>query len=96
MPKEIKRILVRTAGAIFVVLGIFGMALPFLQGILFLAIGLILLSVASPRARAWIASRTIRYPKFHTLVQKTGKWITGIIGTVDDGPAAPDSGSGQK
>ena len=83
MPKEIKKVLVRTAGAIFVVLGILGLALPFLQGILFLAIGLILLSVASSRTRKWIESHTARLPKFHALVQKTEKWITNNIGTVD-------------
>lgn len=83
MPKEIKRILVRTAGIILVALGIFGLALPFLQGILFLAIGLILLSITSSRTRTWIASHTRRYPKFHSLVQKTENWITNIIGIVD-------------
>ena len=91
MPKEIKRTLVRTAGAVFVVLGILGLALPFLQGILFLAIGLILLSIASSRTRAWIASHTIRYPKFHALVQKAEKWITDIIGTVDEAETMSDS-----
>lgn len=84
MPKEIKRILVKTAGIVLVVLGILGLALPFLQGILFLAIGLVLLSISSPKARRWIASHTIRYPKFHTLVQKTEKWITDVIGIVDE------------
>ncbi len=83
MHKELKRILVQTVGIIFVVLGLLGLALPFLQGILFLAIGLILLSIASPKTRSWIASRTRRYPKFHAVVQKTEKWMTGIIGTVD-------------
>jgi len=83
MPKEIKRVLVLGAGVIFLILGVLGLALPFLQGILFLVIGLILLSLASSKARKWIESHTIRYPKIHALVEKTEKWITGIIGTVD-------------
>ncbi|MDO8522423.1 MAG: PGPGW domain-containing protein [bacterium] len=91
MPKEIKRILVQTAGIILVVLGVLGLALPLLQGILFLAIGLILLSSASPNAHKWIKSHTIRYPRFHSLVQKTEKWITDIIGTVDESENHPDS-----
>jgi len=83
MPKEIKRILVLTAGVIFIILGILGLALPFLQGILFLIIGLILFSIASSKARRWTESHTIRYPKLHAFVEKTEKWMTGIIGTVD-------------
>ena len=84
MHKELKRILVLTAGVIFLILGIFGLALPFLQGILFLAIGLILISIASSKARKWIESYTRRYPKLHALVEKTEKWITNIIETVDE------------
>jgi uncharacterized protein len=83
MPKEMKRIIVQIAGVTLVVLGVLGLALPFLQGILFLALGLILLSIASSKARRWIESHTTRYPKFHSFVQKTGKWVTNIIGTVD-------------
>lgn len=71
------------AGVVFVILGVLGLALPFLQGILFLAIGLILLSLASSNTRIWIESHTKRYPKLHALAQKTEKWVTGIIGTVD-------------
>lgn len=74
-----------TAGVIFLILGVAGLALPFLQGILFLAIGLILLSLASSKARKWIESHTVRYPKIHAAVRKTEKWMTGIIGDVDSG-----------
>ena len=91
MPKEIKRILVQTAGVIFVALGILGLTLPFLQGILFLAIGLILLSITSPKTRKWIESHTRRYPRFHSLVQKMERWVTNIIGTVDESENHSDS-----
>jgi len=83
MPKEVKRILVLTAGIIFVILGIIGLALPFLQGFLFLAIGLILLSISSARIRRWIESHTRRYPKVHEWVEKLEKWVVSIIGSVD-------------
>ncbi len=95
MPKEIKRALVLTAGIIFVVLGLFGLAMPFLQGILFLAIGFILLSIASPRVRKWIESHTRRYPKPHAFVEKTEKWITGIIGEVDGNENQSDFDAGR-
>jgi len=40
-------------GVAFLILGVLGLFLPFLQGILFLAIGLTLLSHESERARRW-------------------------------------------
>ena len=83
------------AGVIFIILGILGLALPFLQGILFLVIGSILLSLASSKARKWIESRTIRYPKLHAFVEKTEKWMTGIIGTVDQDGNTSDTDTGK-
>jgi uncharacterized membrane protein YbaN (DUF454 family) len=43
-----------TIGASLLVLGVVGLFLPFLQGILFLVMGLSLLSTESPRAKAWL------------------------------------------
>jgi len=43
-----------TAGVGLLVLGVIGLFLPFLQGILFLVMGLSLLSTESPRAKAWL------------------------------------------
>ena len=83
MHKEIKRILVIIAGVAFVLLGLLGLALPFLQGFLFLVIGLILLSISSARVRIFVESHTRRYPKLHAMVQKTEAWILRIIGPVE-------------
>ena len=80
MNPHIKRILLFTAACAFITLGLLGLALPFLQGILFLAIGLILLSIASPTARSWIEHHTRKYPKFHNWVEEIEKKITDIIG----------------
>jgi uncharacterized membrane protein YbaN (DUF454 family) len=47
-------------GVTFLVLGVIGLFLPFLQGILFLVVGLTLLSAESDRARRlldWLRSR---------------------------------------
>lgn len=84
MNKEFKRVLVIVAAVIFIVLGIMGFALPFLQGFLFLAIGLILLSISSPRFRAWAITHTVRYPKTQAMLEKLEKWLLGIIGPVDE------------
>ncbi len=40
-------------GVLFLILGVIGLFLPFLQGILFLVIGLTLLSSESEKARQW-------------------------------------------
>ncbi len=80
MDPRLKRGVVFAAAIILIILGVIGLALPFLQGFLFLAIGLILLSIASPRARAWIEHHTRKYPKVHAFVEKMEKRITNIIG----------------
>jgi uncharacterized membrane protein YbaN (DUF454 family) len=80
MNPKLKRALLFLAAVIFIVLGLIGLALPFLQGFLFLAIGFILLSIASPAARSWIQGYTKKYPKVHRFVERTERWITKIIG----------------
>ncbi len=51
-----------TFGWAFIVLGILGLFLPILQGILFLAIGGMLLSMESPWAQRVIERLRSRYP----------------------------------
>jgi uncharacterized membrane protein YbaN (DUF454 family) len=43
-----------TVGVLLLILGVAGLFLPFLQGILFLVMGLTLLSTESSRAKAWL------------------------------------------
>lgn len=52
-----KRILLITTGWVFIVLGIAGLFLPVLQGILFLVIGLLILS----REYAWARNLLLRF-----------------------------------
>ena len=80
MYKHTKRILVLSLGVIFIVLGLVGLVLPFLQGFLFIAIGLLLLSLYSPTVRRWVDKHTKKYPKLHATVEKVEGWIVGIIG----------------
>ncbi len=89
MHKEIKRILVVGAGILFIVLGLIGLALPFLQGFLFLAIGLILLSISSSRFRTWTRTHTVRYPKLHGALEKMESWVVSVIGKVDEDDGTP-------
>ena len=80
MRKKIKRGFVLVAGITFIGLGLVGLVLPFLQGILFLAIGLILLSLWSPKMREFIDRHTVKYPKMHKIVRDVEGWVVRVIG----------------
>ncbi len=82
MWKKTKRALLLIAAILFIVAGIAGFVLPFLQGFLFLAIGIILLSLYSPTARTWIERHTVKFPALHRTVQKIEAWVVRVIGEV--------------
>ncbi len=82
MKKKVKRALVLAIGIIFILLGLAGTVLPFLQGFLFIAIGLILLSFYFPKVRLWIEKHTEKYPRLFLIIKKVEKWITKIIGEI--------------
>jgi len=48
----------------FILFGFIGLFLPILQGILFLAVGVIILTSRSPRVRWLVLQLGRRYPKF--------------------------------
>lgn len=64
MPR-VKRILWEIAGWSFIALGIAGLFLPVLQGILFLLIGLTILSKEYRWARHWIVKLRRKFPEAH-------------------------------
>ncbi len=63
MARLIKRIAVLTLGWLFILFGIVGLFLPILQGILFLLIGLALLSTESEIARRLLERLRARFPR---------------------------------
>jgi len=69
LKKNIRHYVLLGAGWFFIFLGILGIFLPVLQGILFLCIGLILLSGRSPRIRLLIMKTGRRYPKFRRALE---------------------------
>lgn len=83
MKSKMKKAGIVLAALVFILLGLAGLALPFLQGFLFLAIGIVLLSLVSTRIRAWIEVHTRRYPRLHRLVERTESWMRRIIGSYD-------------
>jgi uncharacterized protein len=74
-------------GWVFIVLGVLGLFLPILQGILFLLIGLALLSAVSPRVRLFrqrLRRRArARYPhwtgRFEEAERRAKHWVRRIV-----------------
>ena len=58
-----KRVAIHIAGWGFILLGIVGLVLPILQGILFILVGLFLLSSVSPRAARLLNRIKKRFPR---------------------------------
>lgn len=80
------------AGWIFVLLGVAGLFLPFLQGILFLFVGLTLLSLASPRVRLVRMRLGARFPAFRAGHEKARAWLRQWRRPFGGGKAAPGGG----
>ena len=78
MNTRIKRLLIWCLGWLFILLGILGLFLPVLQGILFLLIGLYLLSTTSPWAERLLNRLRERFPKisktFEEAKEKVASW----------------------
>ena len=53
----------RLIGILFIMIGIVGLFLPFLQGILFIVLGLYFYSFSSPRLRMWMDAKLVPYPR---------------------------------
>ncbi len=67
--------------AIFlIVLGLAGLILPLLPGILFILIGVMLLSAYNPRFEFWLHEQTKKYPPLHKMALDFKAFIERILG----------------
>lgn len=82
MKRKAKKILVLAIGSIFIIFGLLGLFLPFLQGILFLIIGLFIISFCFPKVRLWINEHPKKYPRIFPIIEKVEKWMAKIIGEI--------------
>lgn len=82
MKKKIKKILVLSIGIIFIIFGLLGLILPFLQGIIFLSVGFLLLFSRFPKAQLWADKHTEKYPHLHKIIKKIESWLKKIIGEI--------------
>lgn len=80
-----KRALIHLVGWSFILLGIAGLFLPFLQGILFLLIGLLILSKESKLARSILSRARAKYPvqyqKMHDFNERLKKRLQDLLKT---------------
>ena len=79
MKRDVKHYLLLALGWIFIFLGILGLFLPILQGILFLAIGLIILSRRSPRVRLFNKKIGQRYPKYRAIQDEASARVKRLV-----------------
>jgi len=82
MKRKAKKILVLAIGSIFIIFGLLGLFLPFLQGIIFLIVGFILISLCFPRVRLLLNKHTEKSPHVFKIINKAEKWIVKIIGEI--------------
>ena len=74
---RLKAIGIQVIGWIFLALGALGLFLPFLQGILFIMIGLAILSSRSVLIQRFLKYLEERYPHHHERVEGVKKRIKG-------------------
>jgi uncharacterized membrane protein YbaN (DUF454 family) len=72
-----KVIALQITGYAFLVLGVLGLFLPFLQGVLFLLIGLLILAKNAPWAHTLLERLRARYPKVGGLIETAETTMMG-------------------
>jgi len=79
MKSHAKRILILTTGWTFILLGVVGLVLPFLQGVLFILIGLIILSSQYVWARVLLSKLRKRFPKISRVADGSAAKATTFL-----------------
>ena len=74
MERQIKRIVVLLIGWLLIAFGVVGLFLPILQGVLFIMLGLLVLSRESKTARRWLQRARQRYPNVDAKLKDWGSW----------------------
>jgi uncharacterized protein len=79
MRTRVKRWTVLAIGWMFILLGIAGLFLPVLQGILFLVIGLLILSTEYVWAHHLVRKLLNRFPRVEESIARAPDWIKKFI-----------------
>lgn len=93
MATSLKRVLVLMVGWSFVLLGIAGLFLPILQGVLFILIGLFILSSEYVWAHHLLERLKARFPRLsavaHNAKDRAQHWLEKISGRAPEHSPAP-------
>lgn len=79
MKKHARRIILDTLGWLFVIVGVVGLLLPVLQGILFLIIGLYLLSLNSAWFNGRLERLLKRHPRFASIFEVLDRYAKSFL-----------------
>jgi len=74
MKRQIKRIVILVTGWLLIAFGVVGLFLPVLQGVLFIMLGLLVLSGESETAHRWLQRGRRKYPKVDAKLKEWGRW----------------------
>jgi uncharacterized membrane protein YbaN (DUF454 family) len=77
MNRAVKKALALVIGWVFIVLGVIGLFLPFMQGVLFLMIGLTILSTEYVWAHHLLTKVRTRFPRIAIFSDRAQKKATG-------------------
>ena len=77
---QLKKIGILIVGWLFIGLGILGLFLPVLQGILFMMVGLAILSTRSELVKRFLKHLEERYPQHHKRVEVWKEKIRNFFG----------------
>ncbi|MBL8659411.1 MAG: hypothetical protein JNM75_06605 [Rhodospirillales bacterium] len=80
-----KRLIRLVLGWIFIVLGVLGLFLPILQGVLFLAIGVVLIAPESPWVQDKMERLRRRYPKMGSTLDRAQARADSLIARITPG-----------
>jgi hypothetical protein len=77
---QVKRVVVLILGWTLIGIGVVGLFVPILQGILFIILGLFVLSRESRWARSWLEKLSERYPNIHSKARRLKERMMTRIG----------------
>ena len=79
MNRAVKKALAQVAGWVFIILGVIGLFLPFMQGVLFIIIGLTILSSEYVWAHHLLTKVRTRFPRIALFSDRAQKTATGWV-----------------
>lgn len=79
---RLKRIAIYVVGWAFIILGILGIVLPVLQGVIFLLIGLYILSSVSPRAARMLIRLRKRFPRVNDQFERARPRAKAVLARI--------------